>query len=107
MAFETPEQWEAEARVKGRQRSESARTPGSMPVLSARSLVKTYPDCPLSVPMSVLNETPAKANHSQTLKRLAERGGLEPTEILANIECRDWRRMDMAQAIDRLNKLIA
>lgn len=80
--------------------------PDLMPVHSARETQKLYPDCPLFVPMSMLNEKAAQSNHSQSLARLAERGGLDPSEILANIGLQRWRKMDMQQAINQLNKLL-
>jgi len=44
-----------------------------------------FPDCPPAIPWDVLepHEPQALRNHSQTLKRLAERGGLCPLEISA------------------------
>lgn len=47
------------------------------------------------------HERQAQANHSQTLTRLAERGGLSPDEALAVLEDRDYyatRRMTYAEA---------
>jgi hypothetical protein len=87
--------------------SNSTSLTGSMPVHSARDVQKLYPDCPLSVPMILLNEEWAQKNHSQTLKRLAERGGLDPTEIMANVERRPWHRMNRDDAIKQVNKLLA
>jgi endogenous inhibitor of DNA gyrase (YacG/DUF329 family) len=40
-------------------------------------------DCPKRFPMHLLNEDQAQRNHSQSLKRLKERGGLSVHEILA------------------------
>lgn len=42
------------------------------------------------VKLSALSERQAQSNHSQTLKRLAERGGLSPSEIAANIKGVGW-----------------
>lgn len=41
--------------------------------------------CPRSVPWSLVapHERQARANHSQSLERLAERGGLSPSELVA------------------------
>lgn len=52
-----------------------------------------------SIPFSVLNEEWAKRNHYQSLDRLAERGGLGPTEALAIIEKRPWHKMDDDKAL--------
>lgn len=63
------------------------------PVLGGRD-VKFY------VPMDFVepHEQQAQRNHSQSLKRLAERGGLSPCELLAVIEDRDWRKIGDAEA---------
>jgi hypothetical protein len=50
-----------------------------------------YPNCPLSVNWSALDAEWAMRLHSQTLKRLAERGGLSPIEIVWNINNFEWR----------------
>ena len=49
-----------------------------------------------SVPWALVepHEKQAWKNHGQTLERLAERGGLDPTELLAVLEDRRWRRTD-------------
>ena len=44
------------------------------------------------------HEEQALKNHGQTLKRLAERGGLDWTEVLAVLEDRQWIRMDESEA---------
>ena len=48
-----------------------------------------------SMPWEVItpHEAQANINHGQTLKRLAERGGLSPCEALAILENRRWRKM--------------
>lgn len=55
---------------------------------------KRLPDGPQFIRWEVLNEEWAHRNHHQTLMQLAERGGLSPSEALANIEHRRWRSMD-------------
>lgn len=42
------------------------------------------------------HEEQALKNHGQTLKRLAERGGLSFCEALAVLEDRQWRKVDNA-----------
>jgi hypothetical protein len=54
-----------------------------MPILLPYRYQGKFPDLPASVPMSILDEDIALANHGQTLARLAERGGLSPVEIMA------------------------
>lgn len=46
-------------------------------------------DCPKYVRWDALSEDQAMKNHSQTLERLAERGGLSPVEIVLNVKSRD------------------
>ena len=51
--------------------------------------------CPTSIPWRLLEsdacEAQAQDNHSQTLERLAERGGLGPCELLAVLLCVRYR----------------
>jgi hypothetical protein len=51
---------------------------------------------PISVPLRLLapHEAQAARNHSQTLRRLAQRGGLHPVEILAVISDKDYRHFE-------------
>ena len=62
--------------------------------------------CPRSIPWYLLQEAQAKSNHDQTLKRLAERGGLAPSEAVAVIEGRRWQNMGEQASIDRLVELV-
>lgn len=55
--------------------------------------------CPAFIRWDVLNDGWAYQNHSQTLERLAQRGGLSPCEAVANIERRQWRAMPAAEAV--------
>lgn len=48
------------------------------------------PECPKQFPMHLLDEGQAMRNHSQTLKRLKERGGLSVREILAIVGKKPW-----------------
>lgn len=61
------------------------------------------------VPWAMLapHETQARNNHSQTLKRLAERGGLAPCEAVAVLEDREHRRMTDSAAYARLAEHVA
>ncbi|MCK5612318.1 hypothetical protein KAR91_61165, partial [Candidatus Pacearchaeota archaeon] len=43
------------------------------------------------VPFSMLSEAQAQENHGQTLKRLADRGGLAPSEAIAIINGGGWK----------------
>ncbi len=51
------------------------------------------------IPFDILHEEWAQRNHSHSLARLAERGGLDATEALAIIEKRRWHRMDHDTAL--------
>lgn len=60
-------------------------------------------DCPSSIPWSAIApfENYAKRNHSQTLERLAERGGLSPVEAYCVIHgISDWRTVDRSDAVN-------
>lgn len=61
------------------------------------------------IPWDVIapHERQAQANHSQSLTRLAERGGLSPSEAVAVLEDRAWRRMDEDAAARRLAVIAA
>lgn len=49
--------------------------------------------CPRSVPWAFVapHEQQAKLNHSQTLERLAQRGGLSPSELVAVVRGEGYR----------------
>lgn len=49
-----------------------------------------------AIPWEVLapHERQAQRNHSQTLRRLAERGGLSPAEAVAVLDGLDWGAID-------------
>lgn len=62
---------------------------------------------PCSVPDSLVSghEEQAQSNHSQTLARLAERGGLSPLELWCVVHDKKWHEkgtMTEAQAIEWL-----
>jgi hypothetical protein len=72
------------------------------PVLFNDRERREHPDCPRSIPWDVIapHEAQAQKNHSQTLERLANRGGLHPKEIVAVMLDRPWREMVMAVAVE-------
>ena len=73
-----------------------------MPIMSIEEM--------LPIPWGIIDphEEQARKNHGgQTLKRLAERGGLLPSEAVAILEDRPWKEMDETMAIKRLAELIA
>jgi hypothetical protein len=53
------------------------------------------------------HEKQAKRNHDQTLARLAARGGLSPTELVAVLEDRSWAPMRESSASAALLRKIA
>lgn len=66
-------------------------------------------DCPTQFPMHLLDEGQAQRNHSQTLKRLKERGGLSVREILAIVGKKNWNyygSLLWEDAIKMLNEII-
>jgi hypothetical protein len=52
------------------------------------------------------HEAQALRNHDQTLERLAERGGLCPSEMLAVVEDRRWVQMNERTALGILCELL-
>lgn len=71
-----------------------------MPVLSAARMG----DSPKEIPMEWLSDDMANANHSQTLKRLKERGGMSCAEIWLNIHKQGLRNLPSeTDAINYLN----
>lgn len=64
---------------------------------------------PSSIPWSVIapHEHQALRNHDQTLERLAERGGLGPTELLAVLTGKRFRDVDRLPSIERYARLAA
>lgn len=61
-------------------------------------------DCPKFIRWDALSDGWAYQNHSQTLERLAQRGGLDPTELVANLERREWKNMSLAAAVAIIKK---
>lgn len=61
-----------------------------------------------SIPWGVIapHEEQARRNHDQSLKRLAERGGLSPCEAIAVLLGRPLRQIDGSHTDDDLRKLI-
>lgn len=57
-----------------------------MRVLISYQIKQKYPDLPEIIPDSFFDENWADKIHGQTLKRLNERGGLAPVEMICNIE---------------------
>lgn len=53
----------------------------------------------LLVHFDLLSEEWAQNNHSQSLSRLAERGGLSADEMLAVMDRRDYKRMSEFDAM--------
>lgn len=78
------------------------------PVLFDGKAAKAFPNCPKTVPWRMLlsHERQAIHNHDQTLKRLAERGGLHPSEMMAVLEDRPWERMEVKDSVEQLIKFV-
>lgn len=67
------------------------------------------PGCPRQIPMHLLNEARAQCNHSQTLQRLKERGGLGVAEILSIVHGKGWNYyggLKWEEALKMLNDLL-
>jgi len=69
-------------------------TRDSMPVMSSKYLK--------SMPMAMLNEKQAQKNHGQSLERLAERGGICPSEALSIMDGLHWGAVRVCDENDRL-----
>lgn len=81
------------------------------PVLMDYTELRRFPGCPREVPWSLLapHEKRAKRNHDQSLEKLASRGGLGVTEMLAVLEDRGLSTVgpETQAAVDQLNALVA
>jgi antitoxin (DNA-binding transcriptional repressor) of toxin-antitoxin stability system len=62
----------------------------------------------VSIPWAVIAPHARQAwiNHSQTLERLAERGGLSAAEAVAVLDNRAFRKMEPAEAEARLAEIV-
>lgn len=79
----------------------------TMTVHSGDRRNKKLLNVPDSIPFAMLNERMAQWNHSQTLDRLNERGGLCVLEMLNNIDNKKLEfRGATQQEVDRLNSLV-
>lgn len=56
----------------------------------------------LAIRISALSNEQAVKNHSQTLHRLAERGGVSPEKAVALMEEQRWESMNQTEALKRL-----
>lgn len=65
-----------------------------MPIMKSKYLT--------SMPMAMLNDKQAIRNHGQSLKRLAERGGLASSEALAIMDGRSWGDVKVCDENDLL-----
>ena len=62
------------------------------PILLPEEWKRKFPNCPEEIPWALvaLHEDQARRNHSQTLERLAQRGGLSPAEIMCILHNHDY-----------------
>ncbi len=75
-------------------------TPASFPILRD-DVIKAIPWTAIAP-----HERQAQQNHSQTLNRLAQRGGLNVSEAVAVMEDRPWKHLDAKHGRIVLCKLI-
>jgi len=61
--------------------------------MELQGVYKKHLGCPSWVKWSQLDESWAKNQHSQSLEKLASRGGLHPLEVMANLKRVDWREV--------------
>lgn len=81
----------------------------TVPGIEKRPLVdqtapKWFPllSTPFAIRWDLLDERQAMKNHEQTLTRLAERGGLDPIEAMANVQTRGYQPKDFRDAFAAL-----
>lgn len=76
------------------------------PILHPDEYGRSQLQCPRSIPWALIEPQDAQAhsNHGQSLERLAERGGLSPSEAVAVIEGRKWRAMENVEAVAELRR---
>jgi hypothetical protein len=58
-----------------------------------------------TIPFDRLNEEQAQKNHGQTLKMLAERGGLSPSEAIAIVNGPGWEPVTDKVGLEILNHI--
>jgi hypothetical protein len=77
------------------------------PVLQSYRFWLEFPDCPRWVDWTILepNEKQAVVNHSQSLEKLASRGGLSPHEIYAIMHEMKVAQITDQEAVDYLCSL--
>jgi hypothetical protein len=71
----------------------------AIPVLKVRHrhYVERFPWTHVEVLVDEKLQQRARANHGQTVQRLAQRGGLAPSEIMALLEDRPYHQMTEAE----------
>lgn len=80
-----------------------------MDVLFNYNEKKLFPDFPKSLPDELFNEEWANKIHSQSLKRLNERGGLSILEMIGNIKhlsCNDIVNYNVYKAARELMEIL-
>lgn len=80
----------------------------TFPIMSEYQERRRNPDLRRSIPWAMIapHEAQAQHNHSQTLQRLAERGGLSPNEAVCVLEDRRRESVEPLDAWERLEKLV-
>lgn len=70
------------------------------PIMTGRG---TKGPCPSAIPWEAIApyEGQAKANHDQTLERLAQRGGLDPIEAFFVMTGRNWHNFKMTEELEK------
>lgn len=78
------------------------------PILYTYEEKQRFPSWPRTVPWAAVEEHAEQANrnHGQTVQRLAERGGLAPSELLAVLEDRRWSHVASAVALVKIAELL-
>ena len=68
----------------------------------------TWPTQNRAIPWAMLaaHEEQAKSNHDQSLEKLASRGGMSPSEMLAVLDDRKWKKMPELSALLELEERV-
>lgn len=76
---------------------------GRFPILQS-----VYNGIKLTVPLEAVEAHARQAdiNHGQSVKRLADRGGLSWSELAAVLEDRKWRKMDLDDAHETVMRIV-
>jgi hypothetical protein len=79
------------------------------PLVVDRDRSLAFPEAPTALPWPLVaaHENQALINHGQSISDLADKGGIDWSEMVAVLEDRPWHRMPVDEAAERLEELFA